>query len=62
MSVKKALANLAVTDVPGPRGLTSLSNATQYLATSVAKSFETKTLEIALPEPPTSLALAALGE
>ena len=59
---KQVLVSLIVAELPGPRGLTTLSLAARYLATSVATSFTEGKVQLTLPIPPDGLALASLGK
>ena len=58
---KETLARLIATDLPLGDGLTPVSVACLKLATSLGQSFETGTLNLALPDPPDPLTLAGLG-
>lgn len=60
-AAKQALARLIATDLPLGDGITPVSVALMKLATSLGQSFETGTLDLALPRPPDPLTLAGLG-
>ncbi len=58
---KRALARLIATDLPLGNGVTPVSVALMKLATSLGKSFETRKLDLALPQPPEPLTFLGLG-
>lgn len=58
---KCRMADLITLDLPLTGDTSPVSVALSRLATSLAQSFETKKLALALPEPPSPLALAGLG-
>lgn len=60
-AAKQVLARLIATDMPLGDGVTPVSVALMKLATSLGQSFETGTLDLALPRPPDPLTLAGLG-
>ncbi len=60
-AAKQTLARLIATDLPLGEGVTPVSVALMKLATSLGQSFETGTLDLALPQPPDPLTLAGLG-
>ncbi|QEW21205.1 CRISPR-associated endonuclease Cas1 [Marinibacterium anthonyi] len=58
---KQTLARLISLDMPLGNGVTPVSVALGKLAISLGQSFETGTLNLALPAPPDALALVGLG-
>lgn len=58
---KQALAQLIALDLPVSNGLTPVSAAIGRLAISLGQSFETSSLNLALPTPPGAPILAGLG-
>lgn len=58
---KQSLARLIALDMPLGDGVTPVSVALCKLATSLGQSFETGTLNLALPRPPDALTLTGLG-
>jgi CRISPR-associated protein Cas1 len=58
---KQSLARLIAIDLPLGDGVTPVSVALCKLATSLGQSFETGTLNLALPRPPDALTLTGLG-
>ena len=58
---KTSLAGLIALDLPLGGGITPVSVALCKLATSLGQSFETCSLNLALPDPPDALTFAALG-
>lgn len=58
---KRTLAGLIALDLPLGDGVTPVSVALCKLATSLGQSFESGTLNLALPMPPDALTLAGLG-
>lgn len=59
---KRQMAELIALDLPLTGETSPVSVALSRLATSLAQSFETKRLSLALPEPPSPLVLAGLGK
>lgn len=62
IEAKQYLARLIATDLPLGSGLTPVSVALMKLATSLGQSFETGTLNLALPAPPDLLTFSGLGQ
>lgn len=60
-AAKQSFARLIALDLPLTGETSPVSVALSRLATSLAQSFETRTLSLALPEPPDPLVLAGLG-
>lgn len=60
--VKRRMAELIALDLPLTGETSPVSVALSRLATSLAQSFETKRLSLALPEAPSPLILAGLGK
>lgn len=58
---KRRMADLIALDLPLTGETSPVTVALSRLATSLAQSFETKKLALALPEPPSPLVLASLG-
>lgn len=59
---KRAFASLIAVDLPGPDGTTTVTVASQRLALSLARCFETgDAAALIVPTPPTATALAGLG-
>lgn len=61
-AAKRQMADLIALDLPLTGETSPVSVALSRLATSLAQSFETKRLSLALPEPPSPLVLAGLGK
>jgi len=61
-AAKQALARLIALDLPLGDVTSTVSVALSRLATSLALSFETGTLSLALPAPPDALTLRGLGQ
>lgn len=59
---KRQMADLIALDLPLTGETSPVSVAISRLATSLAQSFETRRLSLALPEPPSPLVFAGLGK
>lgn len=59
---KRSLAELIALDLPLTGATSPVSVALSRLATSLAQSFESRRLSLALPEPPAPLVLAGIGQ
>jgi len=60
-ATKRAFASLIAVDLPGDDGLTTVTVASQRLAQSLARSFETGDAgQIVVPRPPTAIEIAGL--